>query len=137
MKTTGISPSRKIRQLTSGLVYGCLLIACALNGLAYTKSGTNYTTDGSQSDVQAAINNATAGDTVNIPSGAFTWGANASSLKIGTAITLQGQGTNSTFINLAASGPTYGNGTINIYTSAIVKGFTINCVGSPPTSFSA
>jgi hypothetical protein len=137
MKTTGISPSRKIRQLTSGLVYGCLLIACALNGLAYTKSGTNYTTDGSQSDVQAAINNASAGDTVNIPSGAFTWGANASSLKIGTAITLQGQGTNSTFINLAASGPTYGNGTINIYTSAIVKDFTINCVGSPATSFSA
>ena len=64
--------------LPSGLA--TLIVAALLAGLASTagaweKQGLVYTTDGSQGDVQAAIADAEAGDTVMIPPGTFTYGA--------------------------------------------------------------
>lgn len=54
----------------------------------------------SQLDVQTAINNATAGQTVNIPAGNCTWGgANAVQIN-GKAITLNGASNTTTIINL-------------------------------------
>jgi hypothetical protein len=34
-----------------------------------------YTSDGSPSDIQAKVNGASAGDTVSVPSGSYTWTA--------------------------------------------------------------
>lgn len=45
----------------------------ATTAFAWTKSGTTYTTNGSQSDVASAVSAASTGDTVSIPSGTFTW----------------------------------------------------------------
>jgi hypothetical protein len=60
---------------------------------AWSKSGTTYTTDGSYSDVSSAISNASAGDTVTLPSGTFDskqgW---SSTLTIQKNIILQGTG---------------------------------------------
>src|SRR5271166_5060950 len=43
------------------------------SALAYTSSGTTFTTNGSASDVQAAVNAAPNGSTVIIPNGSYTW----------------------------------------------------------------
>ena len=103
---------------------GLMLMAFTHASHAFTKSGTIYTTDGSQADVQAAVTAASPGDTVNIPAGTFTWGANGTSVSIGSAITLQGAGTNTTIV-LASTGPTYGNAVIGIYAAATVQNFSV------------
>jgi hypothetical protein len=103
-----------------------MAFASSYSLLGYTKSGTIYTTNGSQSDVAAAIVNASGGDTVSIPAGSFTWGASGSSVSVNKAITLAGAGPSSTTINIASTGPTWGSGVINISASgAVVSGFTI------------
>jgi hypothetical protein len=57
------------------LIIICAVVFSASLGFAYSKNGTVYTTNGSQSDVQAAVTNASDGDTINIPSGSFNWGS--------------------------------------------------------------
>ncbi len=61
----------------------------------------------SQTDVQAAINSASSGDTVTIPAGACTW---TTQLTITKGITLQGSGVGSTIIKdgmpISNTGPT-------------------------------
>lgn len=57
---------------------------------AYTKVGTTYTTDGSYSDVNAAVVNASAGDTITIPAGTFSWGSTLSVPD--KSVTIQGAG---------------------------------------------
>jgi hypothetical protein len=57
--------------------------------------GTTYNSDGSASDVQSKINGASAGDTVTIPSGTFTW-TNGVSSNVPADVTLMGAGTSAT-----------------------------------------
>ena len=63
----------------------------------YSKIGTVYTTDGSQLDVQAAVDNSSDGDTITFPSGTHTydWGSSAVSWS-NKNITIQGQGVDAT-----------------------------------------
>jgi hypothetical protein len=62
-------------------------------------------TSGNLSDVQSAVDSASPGDTVVIPSGTFTW---AGPLLIDIQLTVEGNGSNSTFIARSPSfGPQY------------------------------
>lgn len=97
----------------------------------WTKSGTVYTTDGSQYSVNSAIQDANPGDTVNVPAGTFTWGAGGTNVWLKTAITLQGAGPGSTTIVLDATGPSFSNGGVFfISTPSVVQGFTVNVTGT-------
>jgi hypothetical protein len=58
--------------------------------------GAIYSSDGSSADVQSKINGASAGDTVTIPSGTFTWTAGISCTAIASNVTLMGAGTSAT-----------------------------------------
>lgn len=62
------------------------ILACG-SAFGYTLSGTTYTTDGSVSDVQSAINAAPNGSTVVIPNGSYAWSAG---ITCGKVITIQG-----------------------------------------------
>ena len=84
-----------------------------------------YNSNGSQSDVVAKIAGATAGDTITIPAGSFTWGAGNTGIAVNKAITLIGAGEGSTTIVLASDGPYFGSGVISISAAAIVGGFTV------------
>jgi hypothetical protein len=48
-----------------------------------------YISDGSPSDIQAKVNGASAGDTISVPSGSYTWTAGVT---ISKSITLSGAG---------------------------------------------
>jgi hypothetical protein len=67
-----------------------VLILYAQAAWSYTVSGNTYTTNGSQSDVQAACNAVTdgTGAVVTIPNGSYTW---TGQLSITRSLTLQGQ----------------------------------------------
>ena len=107
----------------------------AFSAAAWTKTGTIYTTDGSQADVQSAVDNASPSDTVSIPSGTFTWGAGSAPINIATPITISGAGTNSTFIQLSSTGPTYTTGAITCYTNVLINHMTfIGTVAGPVSS---
>lgn len=99
--------------------------------LGYTKNGTTFSTNGSVSDVNSAINAAAAGDTVNIPAGTYTWGTAGAYVSVNKAITLAGAGQDATI--LIQSPETDGDG-INggglmvISAAATVKGFSVNQV---------
>jgi hypothetical protein len=108
----------------------------------YTVSGTKYTTNGSSSDVQAAIDAAPQGATVTIPAGTFTWGSSIKTVLIsGKGLTLAGAGASSTIIN--AQGPTYtSQGVLQVNTSGASAstritgiyfsgGWTVGIEGSP------
>ncbi len=120
------------------LIITCLLTlasACFAPALfAWTKSGTTYTTNGSQSDVSAAIARASVGDTVNIPAGSFTWGAGGAFVSVKKAITLSGAGPTSTTINISSAGPRWGSGVISISAAAVVGGFTMTQSGLANTT---
>ncbi len=72
-----------------------ILSCCSfcISARAYTVSGNVYSTSGSQSDTQAAINAAKDNDIIQLPAGSFTW-SSAVTVKIGVAI--RGQGVSST-----------------------------------------
>lgn len=82
--------------LDGGLILGTLLCITP----AHTDAAINAASC-AQVDVQTAINSASAGDTVAIPAGTATWGANGSSLSVGKAIVLQGSGQDTTIIDIA------------------------------------
>ena len=87
------------------------LITVTTSLFAFTKSGVDYTTYGSWSDVKAAYADATTGtDTIHVPIGTYTWGADGASLGLSKAVNLlgAGQGSNpatATIINLSTSSP--------------------------------
>ena len=58
-------------------------------------SGTTYNSNGSSADVQAKVNLCSAGDTVTLPSGAFSW-TQGVSWNAPAGVTLQGAGTSAT-----------------------------------------
>jgi hypothetical protein len=78
---------------------------------AYTKTGATYTTDGSQSDVSAAIVNASTSDTFGILVGSFTflsdWARHLTSVHI--AITETGAIVSHTTVNNSPTAGTRGN----------------------------
>jgi hypothetical protein len=74
-----------------------LVVLFAAHGAAqaYSVSGSIYSTNGSQSDVQSAIDAAPAGAIVMVPAGTFSgW-----NVELNKAITLAGAGSSSTIIN--------------------------------------
>jgi hypothetical protein len=60
---------------------------------AYTVSGNVYSTNGSQSDTQAAINAAKHGAVIQLPAGSFTW---SSGVIVKAGMAIRGQGISST-----------------------------------------
>lgn len=98
----------------------------------WTKSGNIYSTDGSRFSVQDAVNNATAGDIIEIPEGGtFTWGAGGASLSIYKDVTLRGAGLGATLTlsNLSSSGTQWGNGVIKLSAGGKVDNLTITQTG--------
>jgi hypothetical protein len=78
-----------------------------LSGFSALRCGaTVYQSDGSEADVRAKINGASAGDIVTIPTGTFLW---AAPLSVNKAITLKG---NSTMPGAGTSTPTRNDLTI-------------------------
>jgi hypothetical protein len=76
----------------------CLIsVLFVLQGRAFSK--TVAAADTSQSAVQAAINAAVDGDIVTVPAGSSSW---SSTMSVNKGITVQGAGSNSTFITIAA-----------------------------------
>jgi len=120
------------RCLTFCMLVATLWIQHSLH--AFTKSGTSYTTNGSQSDVSAAITAAAAGETVQVPAGTFTWGASGAQLSVNKAITLQGAGTGSTIINISSSAPTWGSGVVAVSGACTVTGFNFKQSGGAATT---
>jgi hypothetical protein len=120
MQTEPIVILRKTSRFTEGVAFSLLLFAFVQTGSAFTQSGAVLTTDGSQSDVQAALSAATNGCVVDMPTGSFNWGAGGSSVTVPAGVTLTGLGTNATVINLTSDAPTYGNGIIQLAGSGSV-----------------
>jgi hypothetical protein len=124
------------------------LLLCASTAWSYTVSGTTYTTDGSQSDVQAACNAAPDNGTVTvvIPNGTYSW---PGTLSISKALTLAGASATgvtikNNLVNGAMIAATAGsNGHINIYWLNILqavdngggKGFILVADRSEPTNY--
>ena len=124
------------------------LLLCASTAWSYTVSGTTYTTDGSQSDVQAACNAAPDNGTVTvvIPNGTYSW---TGTLTIAKSLTLAGATStgvqiNNNFGSGALIAATAGsNGHINIYWLNIVQivptvggsGFALVADRSQPTNY--
>jgi hypothetical protein len=77
-------------------------------------------TNASLSAVQAAVNSAAAGDTVNVPAGGAIW---AGALRISKGINLIGAGTNATFITNGVSGAYLINATLTNGTAFRISGF--------------
>lgn len=93
----------------------------------WTKSGTKYTTDGTQYQVYSAIYNASPDDTITMPSGTYTWGAVGTSLVLNKAVTLVGDPSGGTIINIAPDGPTgYGRALFVFQAPATVAKLTLN-----------
>jgi hypothetical protein len=77
-----------------------VLALLPLNLLAFSRSGNVYTTNGSASDVQRAVDKAANGATIVLPSGNFTW---TTQVTVKKPVTLSGTGTNLTM----NSGPAF------------------------------
>jgi hypothetical protein len=102
------------------------MMLCPPAAWSYTVSGTTYTTNGSQADVQAACNAApdNGSVTIVIPNGSYSW---SGTLTISKAVTLAGQSpTGVSIANNNASGDMISatsttNGHINIYWLNVVQ----------------
>jgi len=70
-----------------------LLCLLGINAHAYTVSGNVYSTNGSQSDTQAAINAAVDGDVIQLPAGSFIW---STGVTVNIGVTIHGNGVSST-----------------------------------------
>ena len=121
-----------------GLLGLFLSFGLACNLFAFTTSGKTFRTDGSQADVNAAIAKASAGDTIEIPAGSFTWGTGGEAVRVNKAVVVQGTGRDRTTIYIANSAPCWNSGTIEITAGATVRNFaTVQPNGRPTTVFSA
>lgn len=111
----------RARRLAS---YGPLLLLLAATRLCgFTTSGNTLITDGSQTDVAAAIAAAVAGNVVQVPAGTFTWGTGGTQFVMDTPIVLTGAGPGSTTINVDTTAPSY---LFNINAAVVIKGLAIN-----------
>src|SRR5215469_13682494 len=92
---------------TSVFFFFALAIVCAQEADGYSVSGSTYSTDGSSSDVQAAIFAAPNGSTVLIPRGSFTW---STTVFLSAPLHLLGAGRNATTITCEVANA----GTLNV-----------------------
>jgi hypothetical protein len=124
------------------------LLALSVSALGFTPSGKIYKTDGSQSDVQAAVNAApdNGSITVQVPDGTYNW---TGVLNITKAVALAGASATGVHIRnengggnmIQATSGTAGH--INIYWLNFVqvadngggKGFCINCDRTEPSNY--
>lgn len=125
-----------------------VFILCASRAWSYSVSGTTYSTNGSQSDVQAACSAApdNGSVTVVIPNGTYSWSGN---LSINKSLKLAGQSATGVTINNnngsgnMISATSTANGHINIYWLNIVQvasnsggaGFMLNCDRNDASSY--
>lgn len=107
-----------------------LFVAFASLICAREKNGTVLKTDGSQPDVKVAIAEAKAGDTVLIPPGTFTYGANGDFISIDKPIILAGSGRKTTTIVIADSSGQWTNAAIRLSGGVTVRDFTITGAGT-------
>jgi hypothetical protein len=109
------------------LLLGILLLASVRTSLAFTVtasvSGTIYNTDGSVPDVNNAFNACTAGSTILLPPGTFTWGTNGGGLGVSKSINLFGSGTGQTTIAIDPTSPL--NAIIPLFTTGTAGHFTV------------
>jgi hypothetical protein len=113
------------------LLVAALLAAHASTAAAWAKNGAVYTTDGSQADVAAAIADAQAGDTVRIPPGTFTYGADRHPLVIDKPITLAGARPGSTTIVVADTSGVWTNAAIRLTGGPTVRDLTVTGASVP------
>ena len=136
----GVSPPRTVRRIASVImspVAGAFLLLFFWNvsALGFTINGNGtIQTNGSASDVQAAINAASAGNTLLIPSGTFNW---TSRVIVRTDVSIHGTGQSSTIIlDSADAGGGSGNTLVAVSNptpfACTISGITFN--GSPATS---
>lgn len=92
--------------------------------LCSTMLGTTWNSDGSQADVISKIAGATAGDTITVPAGTFTWGASDTYVDVNKAVTLLGAGQGSSNIVISTTAPTGRGGVIRITGGGTIRGFT-------------
>jgi hypothetical protein len=113
------------RSATRPFVVTILLVCLASEAQAWEKKGTVYTTDGSPQDVKAAIADAKAGDTVQIPPGTFTYGTNQDVIYIDKPITLAGSGRKTTTIVIADTSGIWTNAAIRLLGGPTIRDFSI------------
>ncbi len=94
-----------------------------------------FNTDGTQYSVTDAIVNASAGDTVAVPAGSFTWCIGGAAMVISKAIKLMGAGAGLTTITISSDAPSGSNGAIVITAAATVGNMTINPADGSTTIF--
>ena len=81
-----INPDAGSAQILGKILF--ILLAPVSMASAFTVSGSTYTTNGSASDVQAAVNAAPNGSKILIPDGSYTW---SSQVNISNFVILQAQ----------------------------------------------
>jgi hypothetical protein len=135
-----VSPAGIVRRSGSVImtpIAGAILLLFFWNmsALAYTKNGNGtISTNGGASDVQAAIDAGSAGNTVLIPAGTFNW---TSRVIVRTDVSIQGAGLSSTIVvDYADTGGGSGNTLIAVSNptpfACRISGITFN--GNPATS---
>lgn len=122
---------KRLPGILRAIIHLSILFLVPLVSSAATRTAASC----SSADVAAAIAASSNGDTVIVPAGTCTWGSGGIPLAVNKSITLQGNGIDSTIINLASNAPTYGTGTIAISAPNVtVKGFTINVPSGSTTA---
>jgi len=84
-------------------------------GITSISSATVYNSNGSFNDVSNKVSLASAGDTVTVPVGTYSWGSNGWYINLNKAIMLEGLTTTTNpNIQLTKDGPYYGSGAVNL-----------------------
>lgn len=91
-----VTPNNLVKFLS--ILSGC---GFCISTHAYTVSGNVYSTNGSQSDTQAAINAAKDGATIQLPAGSFTW---SSQVNASVGLMIKGHGVSSTTLTNPGTG---------------------------------
>ena len=81
--------------LLESLIWAAIAIGIGERASGYSVSGTVYTTNGSQSDVQGAVTVAPKGSIIAIPAGTFSWSA---PVTVHTDVSIRGAGVSNTTV---------------------------------------
>jgi hypothetical protein len=129
-----IRHDRSLRHFT---LLGAFLLPLLSTPLsAFTRNGTNLLTNGSLTDVNAAIAAAAPGDTVRVPAGTFTWGDGGSAITLDKRVTLAGTSQAETIIQISSSAASWSGGVIRITGAGTVRDMTIRGSSGSKSAFS-